>query len=158
MGLVQIRFDIFEAGDLGRFNELLSNPKIVIEKQNMKFISVFNEDEETGETDVEERLMLTVLFSEYDEDIDMNNLFKKAILKIVPDYNSKGYFSYQEFINSKSIEVISEVTAYNGKTAMNLITYIDKNYNINKEFEINQWEEKKKGMHFDKVSQQFILE
>lgn len=155
MGLIQVRFDVFEEGDLARFNELLSNPRIVIEKKNMQFVSV-PPTEEDGE--YEERLMLTVLFSKYDEDVNMNNLFKKATLKIVPDYNSNGYINYQKFINSEMIEVIDEVTAYNGKTAMNIVTYIDKRYNINKEFDISLSEADEKGMYFDEESGQFIIE
>jgi hypothetical protein len=102
--------------------------------------------------------MLTVLFSKYDEDVNMNNLFKKAILKIVPEYNSNGYIAYQKFIKSEMIEIINETTAYNGKTALNLITYIDKRYNVNREFSINKSEAEEKGMYFDKVSGQFIME
>jgi hypothetical protein len=155
MGLTQVRFDIFEQGDLAEFNELLSNPKIVIEKQTMQFVSVSPDD---PDEEYEERLMLTVLFSKYDEDVNMNNLFKKAILKIVPEYNSNGYIAYQKFIKSEMIEIINETTAYNGKTALNLITYIDKRYNVNREFSINKSEAEEKGMYFDKVSGQFIME
>lgn len=155
MGLTQVRFDIFEQGDLAEFNELLSNPKIVIEKQTMQFVSVPPDD---PDEEYEERLMLTVLFSKYDEDVNMNNLFKKAILKIVPEYNSNGYIEYQKFIKSEMIEIINETTAYNGKTALNLITYIDKRYNVNREFSINKSEAGEKGMYFDEVSGQFIME
>jgi hypothetical protein len=155
MGLTQVRFDIFEQGDLAEFNELLSNPKIVIEKQTMQFVSVPPDD---PDEEYEERLMLTVLFSKYDEDVNMNNLFKKAILKIVPEYNSNGYIEYQKFIKSEMIEIINETTAYNGKTALNLITYIDKRYNVNREFSINKSEAEEKGMYFDIVSGQFIME
>lgn len=157
MALDQVRFDVFEQEDLRDFNGFLSNPKIVIEKQKLQFVSepVY---EDGSIVEYEERLMLTVLFSKYEEDTNMNNLFKKAILKIVPEYDSNGYESYQRFIKSEFVEVIDEQTAYNGKTAMKLITFFDKHFDINEEFDISQAEAKAKGISFDSDSGQFLIE
>lgn len=136
MGLIKTRFDLFIEKDVSRFNELISDPNVIIERRNLRYRSKIIPGVGDEDPEFEEFLELFVSYST-SPDRAVDNTFTKAKIISVRKYGSKSHRYYMDFISSEERDIISTKEAHSERLMYVLVEYIDLNDMVNMESKEN---------------------
>jgi hypothetical protein len=121
------RFDLFTVNDIARYEDLISDPNVVIENRSLSYKEAVEVD---GEEAYPAELNLTVYFSQYKKAISTTHYFKRIQLLRSYGLGTSGEILIEAFLDSEEYDIQNTIECFGEGAKYVVIEYIPRNYKI----------------------------